>query len=172
MAVQRSLVMTLIGPDQPGLVEELSVLVASHGGNWVESRMAHLAGHFAGILRVECAADQCEALIDSLRKVGCLAIQVEDELPAPPSGNLQRILRFDVMGNDRPGIVRELASTIAKAGGNVEELSSNLESAAHAGHPLFHATGVAAVSKDFDDHILVSALEALGPDLSVTVSGG
>ena len=42
------LVLTLIGPDRPGLVEAVAEVVARHGGNWLESRMAHLAGKFAG----------------------------------------------------------------------------------------------------------------------------
>ena len=46
------LVLTLIGPDRPGLVEAVAEVVAAHGGNWLESRMARLAGKFAGILRI------------------------------------------------------------------------------------------------------------------------
>ncbi|MGI9430405.1 MAG: glycine cleavage system protein R, partial [Bythopirellula sp.] len=57
-----SLVLTVLGQDRPGLVDAIAQAVADHGGNWVESRMAHLAGHFAGILRVEVDADQAEAL--------------------------------------------------------------------------------------------------------------
>ena len=47
-----SLVLTVIGPDRPGLVEALSQSIASHDGNWLESRMAKLSGQFAGIVRV------------------------------------------------------------------------------------------------------------------------
>ena len=46
------LVVTFTGPDRPGIVEKLSGLVTRHGGNWEESRMASLAGRFAGILKV------------------------------------------------------------------------------------------------------------------------
>jgi glycine cleavage system regulatory protein len=56
-----------------------------------------------------------------------------------------------------------------RAGGNVEELVSNLESAPHAGHPVFRATGSVAVAADFDEDGLVTALEALGPDLAVSL---
>ena len=74
-----------------------------------------------------------------------------------------------MVGNDRPGIVQELSSAIVRAGGNVEELVSNLESAPHAGHPVFRATGSVAVEADFDEGGLVTALEALGPDLAVSL---
>ena len=59
--------MTLIGPDRPGLVEELSATVACHQGNWEESRMAHLSGNFAGMLRIQCQEDTYEKLHSSLR---------------------------------------------------------------------------------------------------------
>ncbi|MEZ4248051.1 MAG: ACT domain-containing protein [Polyangiales bacterium] len=50
----RSLVLTVIGPDRPGIVDLLSRTVNDAGGNWLESQMSRLAGQFAGILRVEC----------------------------------------------------------------------------------------------------------------------
>ena len=62
-----SLVLTILGDDRPGLVEPIARVVADHGGNWLESRMAHLAGQFAGILRVEVDADHAEALAAALR---------------------------------------------------------------------------------------------------------
>jgi hypothetical protein len=43
--------------DRPGLVEKLSEAVTEEGGNWLESRMAHLAEMFAGIVRVEIPGD-------------------------------------------------------------------------------------------------------------------
>ena len=52
-----NLVLTLIGPDRPGLVEAVAQPIAANGGNWLESRMAHLGGKFAGILRVDVPAD-------------------------------------------------------------------------------------------------------------------
>ncbi|HPG28427.1 MAG TPA: ACT domain-containing protein, partial [Myxococcota bacterium] len=48
----RALVLTVIGEDRPGLVEDLSGLIASHDGSWDESRMARLAGHFAGVVQI------------------------------------------------------------------------------------------------------------------------
>ena len=64
-----SLVLTILGQDRPGLVGSLAQVVAEHGANWVESRMAHLAGQFAGILRVEIAAEQAEPLTLALKNL-------------------------------------------------------------------------------------------------------
>jgi glycine cleavage system regulatory protein len=163
----RFLVMTVIGPDRPGLVEELSKTIATHGGSWLESRMANLAGHFTGLLRVECPDDRHEELLSSLQGLTNLTIHVAEEL-AGLDGN-KKTLRFDVVANDRPGIVQQLASAIARTGGNVEDLTSSLESAPHAGHPVFRATGSVTVPADFEYVTLFAALEGLSPDLSVSV---
>ena len=42
--MEESLVMTVMGEDRPGLVEALARTVSERGGNWLESRMSHLAG--------------------------------------------------------------------------------------------------------------------------------
>ena len=163
----RNLVMTLIGPDRPGLVEELSAAVHQHRGNWEESRMCHLSGNFAGILRIQCPEECYDDLLADLRALEKLTVSVSDELPPLPTA--QKVISFDVVGNDRPGIIQELASAIVHAGGNVEELSSNLESAPHAGHPVFKATGAVTVKEDFDERGLIAALEELGTDLAVSI---
>jgi glycine cleavage system regulatory protein len=61
-----SLILTVIGADRPGLVEALAATIATHQGNWLESRMAHLAGKFAGILRLEVADERADALAAAL----------------------------------------------------------------------------------------------------------
>src|ERR1051325_5044604 len=65
--MQVPLVMTVIGQDRPGLVESIARIVASHGGNWLESRMCRLDGEFAGILRIRVEAAQEQALQEALR---------------------------------------------------------------------------------------------------------
>ena len=131
------LIMTVLGGDRPGLVSSLSETVAKHGGNWLESRMARLAGQFAGIVRIECPEASVDALLAELhgraaRRPG-LSVQAVREAAEEPAK--RRTLVVDVMGNDRPGIVRELTTAIANAGGNVEELTTGLESAPMSGHP-------------------------------------
>ena len=61
-----SLVLTVLGEDRPGLVESLASIIARHEGNWLESRMAQLAGQFAGILRASVPEARAAALITAL----------------------------------------------------------------------------------------------------------
>ncbi|MCA9795721.1 MAG: glycine cleavage system protein R, partial [Candidatus Eremiobacteraeota bacterium] len=57
----KAFVATVVGPDRPGLMDTLSKTIEAAGGNWLESRMTHLGGHFAGIVRVE-VADETQLL--------------------------------------------------------------------------------------------------------------
>ena len=54
------LVLTVISDDKPGVVETLAKTITEHGGNWLECRMSHLAGKFAGILRVSVEIENLE----------------------------------------------------------------------------------------------------------------
>jgi len=164
------LVMTVLANDRPGLVSSLSETIASHGGSWQESRMARLAGQFAGILRVECPADQSAALLASLAALESQGISVQARLEAATPASPRESMTLDVVGNDRPGIIRALSAAIAAAGGNVEDLATSLESAPMSGHPIFHATGRVSLATGGDPAAMIAAIENLGPDLSVSVA--
>ena len=168
--MQTSIVMTVLGKDRPGLVSGLAHTVANHGGNWLESRMARLAGQFAGIVRIECPPESVELLINELQApdqfdLTILAVREEAEVV-----HASRTLIVDVVGNDRPGIVRELSAAIARAGGNIEELTTGLESAPMSGHPMFRARGVISIPENTESSALSEAIENLGGDLTVDVS--
>lgn len=164
------LIMTVLGSDRPGLVNSLADTVARHGGNWLESRMARLAGQFAGIVRIECPTDNVDGLMQELQSPGISGLTVQAVREAVETPVNRRTLIVDVVGNDRPGIVRELASAIANAGGNVEELTTGLESAPMSGHPMFRAHGVISIPENSETDSLIRAIESLGGDLTVDVS--
>src|SRR5512137_2385791 len=105
------LVMTVIGKDRPGLVESVARLVAEHGGNWLESRMCRLGGEFAGILRVHVPAERRAALEQALAKLSDLTIVIRANEAASSSGKPQ-LASLEVVGHDRPGIVREITHAL------------------------------------------------------------
>ncbi|MGD7654580.1 MAG: glycine cleavage system protein R [Verrucomicrobiales bacterium] len=165
-----SLIMTVLGTDRPGLVRSLADTVAEHGGNWLESRMARLAGQFAGIIRVECPDDSADALIKQLSEPGIPGLTIQSVRESATAPAQRRLIEVDVFGSDRPGIVRELTAAIVTAGGNVEELTTGLESAPMAGHPMFRAHGTISIPLDSDSDSVVNSIESLGDDLTVDVS--
>jgi glycine cleavage system regulatory protein len=165
------LVLTLIGPDRPGLVQAVAGIVTAHGGNWLESRMTHLAGKFAGILRAELPADRVNDALAALRGLEGQGLKVVAEAvaraarPAP-----ERTMDLELLGLDRPGIVKEIAQLFAETGVNVEELVTNTKSAPMSGETLFEARAHVHVPAGTDVAKLRAALERIEKDLMVEIS--
>jgi glycine cleavage system regulatory protein len=163
------LVITLVGADRTGLVESVARVVAEHDGNWLESRMCRLGGEFAGILRVEIPAEKKSALLASLQKISGLSVVIQptQSAVAATSG---RQTKLEIVGSDRPGIVREITSALARANVNVEEFFSELVSAPMSGETLFKATARLQLPEKCDLAALKRDLEKIAADLLVDVS--
>jgi glycine cleavage system regulatory protein len=168
--MKSNLIMTVLGSDRPGLVNSLADIVARHGGNWLDSRMVRLAGQFAGVIRVECPTQAVSPMLQEIRNPGIPGLTVQAVREGEAGENKLRTLCVDVIGHDRPGIVRELSAAIAAAGANVEELSTGLESAPMSGEPMFRARGVVSIPPSVDAEAVTAAIEGLGGDLTVDVS--
>jgi glycine cleavage system regulatory protein len=166
-----NLILTLLGSDRPGLVEALAETIAAQGGNWLESRMAHLAGKFAGILRLEVDEARAQALEHSLVRLESqgLTVVVERSAEARPPVR-PRLLELDLVGLDRPGLVRHIAQILAERGVNIEELVTDRTEAAMSGEALFHSRARVHVPPTTDAAELRARLERLAGDLMVQVT--
>lgn len=163
-------VMTIIGPDRPGIVESISEVVADHGGNWLESRMAHLAGQFAGILRLAVDEDRSASMIAALTALESrgLHVTVTRSTAATPSEDSQRI-HLELVGHDRAGIVHEITEILATHNVNIEELSTTLGAAPMSGGTMFIATAILHVPQGLALDTLSTALEEIAADLMVDI---
>jgi glycine cleavage system regulatory protein len=167
--MRRSLVLTVIGDDKPGIVEQIADQVLAAGGNWEESRMARLAGKFAGILRVSVDAGQAEALSSRLNTSSLgLTVVVEGAGEGPETEF--RTIRLDVLGNDHPGIIRDISRVLAQHGVNIEELETGVTSAPMSGETLFRARINVRTPPSVGLDWLRSRLESLASELMVDVT--
>lgn len=164
------LVLTIIGDDKPGLVEMLADTIARHSGNWLESNMSHLAGKFAGILRVSVADIHADALIQDLQKLSSMLKLVVEKVSLSDAPTRHRSLRLTLVGNDRPGIIKEISRALALQHVNVEELATQCTKAPMSGESLFNAQADLKVPADLDVHALQRQLEQLADDLIVEIS--
>lgn len=164
----KQLVLTIIGKDRPGLVEEISSTLLSHHGNWLTSNLSHLAGQFAGIVQVEIAEEYLQEIQDALKELPGLEVKVElgdleQESQAPETLNLV------ITGNDRPGIVQELASVIRHKGANITHLNSRQQSAPNWGVPIFSAFATVTLPSGMQKENVIDALESITSDLIVDI---
>lgn len=168
--MQAALVLTVIGRDRPGLVERLATLVVDHGGNWLESRMSRLGGEFAGILRLAVPTDREPALRQALADLEPSDLHVFVRRDVTPATVPSRLATLDLVGQDRPGIVRQLSAALAARGVNVEELSTECASAPMSGETLFKAAIRVALPADCDLVQLRAELERIAADLLVDIT--
>ena len=163
------LVLTLIGPDHPGIVDAVSEVVAAHGGNWLESRMAHLAGKFAGVLCVEVADERAAALEEALGRLEVSGLRIVVERSAPVEAIRQHAMEIELLGLDRPGLVHEISALLAAHGINVEELATDRPAAAHSGDHMFHANIRVIIPEAANVTAVRHGLERLAGDLMVEI---
>jgi glycine cleavage system regulatory protein len=165
-----SLVVTIIGKDRSGLVNSVAAAIAQHGGNWEESNMSDLAGHFAGIVLVTAPDDAADALKEELEKIetsGLLSVTVER---ATPGGKPEtRTFSLELVGQDRPGIIYDISNALASKRVNIADLETQTRSAPMAGGTLFEATAVLSAPLDLSEEDLHDALQALADKLLVDI---
>jgi methionyl-tRNA formyltransferase len=168
-----SLVVTVIGTDRPGIVNLLSDVAQRFGANWAGSRMASLAGQFAGMVHFEVENRSAESFSRGLRELGSAGLHVviaRGEAEAAPGP--RRTIRLELVGQDRPGIVRELSGRLATRGVSIDELHTEIASAAMSAERLFKVNALLTVPAGLADDLLKHELEALANEMMVDIEVG
>lgn len=161
------LVLTVLAPDKPGQVERIAQCIAEQGGNWLESRLMRLAGQFAGILRVGVPAEAHDALLAALQALASQGIRVLVAEAGIEQSCTWKPIAMELVGNDRPGIVRDITRLLSELGVNVERLVTEVRPAPMSSESLFHADALLAVPLTLSLASLQARLESLADDLMV-----
>lgn len=166
-----TLVLTLVGADRAGLVAEVAGIVARHDGNWERSELAELSGAFAGIVEVSVAPERADELRAALQVLaGLLTISVHETAMTAPDAASARRITLRVLGNDHPGIVRELSTALRAHDASIDRLTTETRDAAMSGGRLFEATIVARVPASTDPSAVIAEIERLAAEIQVDVA--
>jgi methionyl-tRNA formyltransferase len=172
-AAGTSLVVTAIGTDRPGIVSLLSDRAQGFGANWAGSRMANLAGQFAGMVHFEVPAQNAEPLAHALHGLEASGLRVviaKSETPPAPAG--RRMVKLELTGIDRPGIVRDLSRSLATQGVSIEDLHTEIVSAGTSAEHLFKVRALLVVPESLGNETLRGALDALASEMMVDIALG
>ena len=167
----KSLVVTVVGADRPGLVSLLSDRARGFGANWAASRMASLAGQFAGMVHFEVPAENAEPLATALRGLessGLRVVIATSDATTPVAADL-RMVKLELVGQDRPGIVRDLSTRLAELGVSIQELHTEIVSAAMSAEHLFKVKALLVVPDALANDTLQMGLETLANELMVDI---
>jgi len=171
--VGTSLIVTAIGSDRPGIVSLLSDRAQGFGANWAGSRMTNLAGQFAGMVHFEVPAKNAEPLMQSLRGLessGLRVVIAKVETPPAPAG--RRMVKLELTGLDRPGIVRELSRSLAEVGVSIDDLHTEIIDEGPSGEHLFKMKALLVVPESLPHESLRHSLDALANEMTVDIGLG
>lgn len=166
----RSLVLTFIADDKPGLVNLLSKTISAHEGNWLESSLSHLGGKFTGILIVQAPQANIEPLKTALIKLNEQGMRVFAEDSNALSETETQRVKLDLIGHDKPGIVREISAALATYQVNVVKLRTEVAPGSMSSELMFKAQGELEVPISADLDEIQDALEAIAGDLMVDIT--
>ena len=140
------LVLTFVGDDRPGLVNAVSEAVAAHRGTWLESRSSRLAGSSPAWCSSAFADEELVPLESGAGEARAFR---PARLDRPRRGGGGRkagadFVTLEIVGKERPGIVRDVTQALTRLGVNIEEFASGLEGEPFTGVEMFRATRASA----------------------------
>lgn len=165
-----SVVLSVIGSDRPGLTEALAGAVLSAGGNWLESHLSRLGGLYVGSVLVALDADKVGALEAAVRAVDAKGLEVRIAPAGEDAAGQGEALQFSLVGQDRPGIVRQVTAVLAGLDVNIESFETRISAEPHSGGALFHMDARLRLPPALRAAEVEAALEAISAEIMVDSS--
>jgi glycine cleavage system transcriptional repressor len=166
----RHVVLTTIGEDRPGLVDEVSRFVFERGGNIEDSRMVNLHGQFTIMMLVagdDTAMGRLQDGLSVLKRESRLHAELHGaDIEAHPAAEALPY-RLSATAIDQPGLVQPLAHLLAEHGVNIESMQTTLAEAPITGAPVFAMELVVSVPRATPVGELRAALSGLCDSLNL-----
>jgi glycine cleavage system regulatory protein len=163
-----SLIISFIGDDRPGIVQVIADVVATHGGSWQESRMSGLGGYFSGTARILIDSEKLEDLDQGLQSLEGLTFVLRP-LRQEPSDKTTQMMKLDIVGPDRPGILQDVMNQLVGYGINVVEMETEVSPASMSGELNFIADALVEVPNEVDVENLDRQLDVVARNLGLDI---
>jgi glycine cleavage system transcriptional repressor len=133
------IVLSAIGTDRTGVVQDITKVILACGGNIEESRMTTLGAEFAVLMLVSGnwhTLSRLETALDKLTADNDLTISIR-KTGAKASSDNRMPYAVDVVSLDQQGIVFNLAEFFASRDVEIADVATRSYAAAHTGSPMF-----------------------------------
>lgn len=167
------LALTIVGPDHAGMINKIADVVTAQTGNWLESHMANLAGQFAGIVLLEVTDEKVDALTKALNAIETADLKITIATASPlkkTATTSLRTLTMELLGQDHPGIVRDITRALSDQQISIEELETSTFSGSMSGETLFSATATLSVPDAISNDHLDTMLQQISNSLMVDIT--
>lgn len=150
---------TATGANQPGLIKKLAEKTHLRGGVWLNSKIIHLGGLFAGIVHVSVPEENADKLKEDLRQLGDFSIVFSE--PAESSSQATQPFEMKFETSDRPGIINDITSVLTDDGIAIENMACHRFNVSSIGETVFSGKFSLLAPPDLDKDELIEELEAL-----------
>ena len=165
----KSILISVLGDDKPGLLDSLSEIIVSNGGDWVESNMSTVEAKFAGILRVNVPPKNAKKLIKELTSSN-LGLQIACEETAPVTFSDFKSYNIELIGQNHVGIINKLSHVLTyELKANVEGIKTEIIDASMSGEQLFKAQITLHLPKSVNERLIKDKLELIADEMMVEI---
>ncbi len=168
--MQKQLVLTAVGRDRTGVVEEFTKLILHYDGNIEASRMVRLGGDFALLMFVSAPEDRVLELrraVDELHYTKFDVLTRVTETDDEGDEALDHCCTITVLGADHMGIINQVARYLTEQGINLESMHTEVSAAPMSGTPLFTMSAEVVVPARLALDDLREAMEFIGDEMGV-----
>ena len=170
--MSEQLVITALGDDRPGIVDELSNALFKHELNIEDSRMSVLGGEFAVLLLVSGSPQSIDDFVaDTASLEESLNMKLLVKLTSS-ADSAQSLVPYtvEVVAIDHPGIVHKLASFFSARKINIVDLNTERYAAAHTATPMFAVNMTIGIPGDIAIKSLRDEFIAMCDELNLDAS--
>ena len=165
----KSILISVLGDDKPGLLDSLSEIIVSNDGDWIESNMSTVEAKFAGILRVNVPAKNAKKLIKELTS-SKLGLQIACEETVPVTHSDFKSYNIELIGQNHVGIINKLSHVLTyELKANVEGIKTEIIDASMSGEQLFKAQITLHLPKSVDERLIKDKLELIADEMMVEI---
>lgn len=165
----KSILISVLGDDKPGLLDSLSEIIVSNDGDWIESNMSTVEAKFAGILRVNVPAKNAKKLIKELTS-SKLGLQIACEETVPVTYSDYKSYNIELIGQNHVGIINKLSHVLTyELQANVEGIKTEIIDASMSGEQLFKAQINLHLPKSIDERLIKDKLELIADEMMVEI---
>jgi glycine cleavage system regulatory protein len=168
--MNQEVILTVVGSDRPGLTRAIADAVYAAGGNWLESHLSRLGGKYVGSVLVELPQARLGELEVAAKAIDAVGLHVEILPAASENQRSGQSLGIEIVGQDRPGIVREVTTVLAGLDVNIEDFTTAIEGSAWSGAPLFRAKAKLLIPASVTTDQVRDALEHISGEIMVDFS--
>lgn len=145
-------ILTAVGTDRPGIVDEVSEFIFQRGGNIEDSRMVNLRGQFAMMVLIggeTSVIEKVRAGLDELSRASRLHAELRPAEASRSAASAQAMpFRLTASAMDQAGLVHRFAHLLREMNVNIESMDTHLTAAPVTGAPMFEMELILSIPRE------------------------